>query len=148
VREALLRGEHLAGGAAAAVAPAGRGETDVAGALVLEVLLEVRELRGGELAVVRVDRREVRELGGAVDPLPLEGVVGEGRVLVRGHLLGEEGVVPGERADLRQRGGVAEGVGQPGLLGLEAELIEEELLDRKSSRLNYSVVSIYDVVFV
>src|SRR5699024_10154464 len=43
VREALLRGEHLAGGAAAAVAPAGRGETDVAGALVLEVLLEVRE---------------------------------------------------------------------------------------------------------
>src|SRR5699024_424825 len=92
-REGRRRGERPAGGAAAAVAPAGRGETDVAGALVLEVLLEVRELRGGELAVVRVDRREVRELGGAVDPLPLEGVVGEGRVLVPGHLLGEEGVV-------------------------------------------------------
>src|SRR5699024_8624498 len=71
VREALLRGEHLAGGAAPAVAPSGRGEADVAGALVLEVLFEVRQLGGGELAVVRVDRREVRELGGAVDPLPL-----------------------------------------------------------------------------
>src|SRR5699024_11941883 len=103
VREALLRGEHLAGGAAAAVAPAGRGETDVAGALVLEVLLEVRQLGGGELAVVRVDRREVRERGGAVDPFPLEGVAGEGRVLVPGHLLGEAGAVAGEGADLRPR---------------------------------------------
>src|SRR5699024_12342555 len=100
---ALLRGEHLAGGAAAAVAPAGRGETDVAGALVLEVLLEVRELRGGELAVVRVDRREVRELGGAVDPLPLEGGGGGGRVLVPGHILGQEEGLPGEGGEQRQR---------------------------------------------
>ena len=121
-------GHHLAGGSAAAVAPAEQVDPDRRAALLLEVALEVGELGPGQRPVVGIGRREVGEDAGAVDALPAEGVVGEGVGLIPGDLLGQEELVAGQCRDLRQRGGVAEGVRQPGLAGLDPEVVQEEPL--------------------
>lgn len=119
-------GQHLAGGAAAAVSVAEREERTVRRALVLEVGDGVGELGAGQFRVVRVDGREVAEDPGAVDALPAEGVVGEPVGGVPGDLLGEEPADAGQLHQLRHGRVVAEGVGQPHLLGLDAELVEVE----------------------
>ncbi len=121
-------GQLLAGGAAAAVAPAEGGQGARTAALLPVVAGGVGQLGAAEIAVVGVDGREVGEDAGAVDALPAEGVVRERVHLRPGDLLRQEPVRAREPDDLRHRGGVAEGVGQPDAPGLDAELVEEELL--------------------
>ena len=121
-------GEHLAGGAATAVAMTEGHQRDGRAALLGEVVLGVRELAAEQLGVVGVGGREVGEHPGAVVALPPEGVVRELVGLVPGDLLGEEPARTRRRDDLRQRAAVAERVGQPDLLGLDAELLKEEPL--------------------
>ena len=107
--------------------PNGTSE-DEAAALVGEVARRVRQLRPGQLAVVGVDGREVREDPRAVDAFPVEGVMRELVRLVPRDLLREEPPRARQRDELRQGGGVPERVGQPDLLGLDAELVGEEPL--------------------
>ena len=95
---ASLRGPRC-GAAAASISRVGppppspqpKGTSEVlARALLGEVALGAGELVAGEVGVVGVDRREVREDAGAVDALPPERVVREAVRLVPGDLLGEE----------------------------------------------------------
>jgi hypothetical protein len=90
----------------------------------------VRELGTGQLRVVRVDRREVREDARSVDPLPLEAVVRKLVDLVPRDLLRQKVVGAGGTGDLGQRSAVAERVGQPDLARLIPELLQEEALAR------------------
>ena len=120
--------EHLARRAAASVAPPERHQGSRRPPLLREVRHRVGELRAGQLAVVGIHRREVREDPGAVDPLPVEGVVGKPVGGAPRELLSEEPPRAGEAHELRESRGVPERVGQPHLLGLQAELLEEEPL--------------------
>ena len=128
VRGPAARRELLARGAATAIAPAGRAQRDVASALVLVILLDVREFFAGELAVVGVGGREVRVLGRAVDALPPERVVREHGELVPADLLGEEVRIARGGANLRERARISEGIGQPGFCGFEPKLAKEKAL--------------------
>ncbi len=121
-------GDHLAGGAAASVAPAGRGEGVPGDSLVLEVLRRVGDLAALHGAVVGVYGREVGEDPGAVDALPAEGVVRELVRLRPGDLLRQQVLGAGRLDDLRQSGREPEGVREPRLVVLDAELVEEEPL--------------------
>ena len=125
---ASAAGDHLPGRTAAAVAVPVRHQAHGAAAVVGVVPFGVVQLRGHQLRVVGVDRREMGEHPGAVDALPPEGVVWHAVGLVPGDLLGEEVAGAGGRDDLRERGRVAERVRQPHLGALHPELLEEEAL--------------------
>jgi hypothetical protein len=120
--------DHLAGRPAAAVAPAERHDGRVAHGLLGVLPLGAREVLPGEVGVVGVHRREVREDAAAVDPLPEERVVRHRVRLVPRLLLREEVLGARTPHDLRQRARVAERVGQPHLARVDAELLEEEPL--------------------
>ena len=93
----MAAGQHLPGRPATAVAEPEGHQRHRAVAVVGVVAFGVRELAGYQLRVVGVDRREVGEDPGAVDPLPPEGVVRHAIGLVPGDLLGEEVLGPGSR---------------------------------------------------
>ncbi len=121
-------GQHLAGGAATAVAPPEGCERPRTPALLPVVAGGVRHLLAAEVGVVGVDGREVGEDTGAVDALPPEGVVREPVDLAPGDLLRQEPRRAGQLHELGHGRRVAEGVRQPHLLRLDAELVQEELL--------------------
>src|SRR5262245_59145314 len=95
ITEPCRAGEHLAGRTAAAVAVPERRQGPRTHRLVREVAHGVRELRAGQIAVVRVDRWKVREDPRAVDALPGERVVREPVRLVPRQFLAEELPRPG-----------------------------------------------------
>ncbi|MDQ0822622.1 hypothetical protein QFZ69_003501 [Arthrobacter sp. V1I7] len=68
------------------------------------------------------------EQPGAVDALPVEGVVGHPVDLVPGDLLGQEPFAAGGLDDLREGCRVAERVRKPRFQALHAELVQEEAL--------------------
>ncbi len=96
------------------------------------VLLEVADREGnfvrGDLGVVRVDRREVREHPCPVEALPPERVVGEDVLLVPRQLLRDEAGHPTLCEHLRQARGIAEHVGDPHLVAAAAETLLEVAL--------------------
>ena len=121
-------GDHLAGGTAAAVAVSEGDERPGRSPGLGVGARRVDELGRRHLGVVGVDRREVGEQPGAVDPLPPERVMRETVGLIPRQLLGEHEPVPRQGGELRERCGIAEGVGHPHVLGLDPELVEEEAL--------------------
>ena len=145
VGEAPRTTEHLAGGAATAVAVAEGDERVRRARLVAEVRRRVVQLGRRDLRGVRVDGREVREDPRPVDALPGEAVVREGVGVVPGDLLGEEPAEPRTAGDLGQGAGVAEAVGQPHPVGLHAQLLREvaravgELPDDRLARGHHGV---------
>ena len=128
VRGARRGRQHLPRGPAAAVAPAERHQGGVPEALLAVAALRPGQFPAGELGVVGVHRREVREQAGAVDALPPEGGVRHGVRFVPGNLLGQEPAHAGGPGDLRQGRGVAERVRQPHHLRLHVEMLPEEPL--------------------
>ncbi len=128
VARAVRRRRHLAGRPAAAVAPSERDDGRVAHGLLGVLPLGAREVLPGEVGVVGVHRREVREDPAPVDALPEERVVRHRVGLVPRLLLREEVLGACAPHDLRQRSRVAERVGQPHLAGVDPELVEEEPL--------------------
>ena len=62
----------------------------------------------------------------SVDPLPVEGVVGDLVDLVPADLRGHEGVDANALENLRQRPAVAENVGQPEVFAAMAEFLHQE----------------------
>ena len=120
--------QHLPRGAAAAVAVAERKQGDGSPAVVPVVPFRMGQFPAAELGAVAVHRREVGEQPGAVDALPVEGVVRHPVDLVPGDLLGQEPLAARGLHDLRQRRRVPEGVGEPCFLAVDAELGQEEAL--------------------
>ena len=137
---ALGHFQHLAGGAAAAVAVA-KGHQDVVVDLLVLIALPAAHdgvrvqaaVVGGEKVLLHVlphvnGGDEVREHLAAVDAAPDEGVVGDLVDLVPGQLGGHEIVDAAALHDLRQGAGIAEHVRQPEDAAVYAELILEKAL--------------------
>ncbi|CAH0297531.1 hypothetical protein SRABI128_04075 [Microbacterium sp. Bi128] len=126
IRRALRCGQHLAGWAPAAVAVPERNQRRASASVVPVVPFCVRQVPGTEVGVVAVHRWEMGEDAGAVDSLPVEGVVRHPVDLVPGDLLGQEPAAACGLDDLRQGGGIPEGVRQPRLLAINPEFGQEK----------------------
>ena len=105
--------QHFKLRSAAAVALAVGEQPPVGAAVFIDGVVALRDLvqrqrRGPDVRAVQV-RQHLR----AVQPLPVEGGVGERIGVVPGHLGGQEILHPAALHDLRNGVGVAEGVGQP-----------------------------------
>ena len=128
--------EHLARGAAAAVAEAVGHQQVILQFLLLEVLPRAERLGdvghrvvgAGEGTAHFLDRAEVRQDLRAVDALPEEGIEGQAVVLAPADLDGHEIAQARLLDQLRQRPGIAEDIGQPqhGRFGVLAKVFAEE----------------------
>ena len=119
-------GDHFPRWTAATVPPPEWHQRRVGRPLFGILTLRQCQLLPGQLRVIRVDRGEVCENPGTVDPFPTEGVVRHPVCFVPGDLLGQKPAGTGGRHDLRQRRRIAERVGQPDLERLDAEFLHEE----------------------